>query len=106
LQRRGVRGNTAAASRPIASEIFFNPAHAAGFATDRKLLNDLQGHKKNKENKFGAKSLADIRAGLESQDMYSIHKPVRKKFARYPYVVTNVIDVCAADLVDVQNFVR
>jgi hypothetical protein len=26
----------------MASAIYFNPAHAAGFATDRKLLNALQ----------------------------------------------------------------
>jgi hypothetical protein len=31
---------------------------------------------------------------------------VRKKFARNPYVVTNVMDVWEADLVDVQNLAK
>jgi 2-methylisocitrate lyase-like PEP mutase family enzyme len=88
----------------MASAIYFNPAHAAGFATDRKLLNALQRLKKT--NTSGAKSLADVRAWLQSQDVYSFHKPVRKKFARNPYVVTNVMEMREADLLDVQNLSR
>jgi len=47
--------------------------------------------------------LAKTRAWLESQDAYTLHKPVRKHFPRNPYVVSDVMDVWEADLLDVQN---
>ena len=34
-----------------------------------------------------------IRAWLENQDVYALLKPVRKRFARNPYTVNNVMDL-------------
>jgi len=34
-----------------------------------------------------------IRAWLEKQDAYKLHRPVRKRFTRNPYTVTKVMDV-------------
>jgi hypothetical protein len=42
---------TRAASLFMATAIYFNPAHAAGFATDRKILNALQRLKKTNKKK-------------------------------------------------------
>jgi hypothetical protein len=54
--------------------------------------------KLKKEQKPG-----DIRAWLEEQDEYAIHRQVRKRFPHNPFSVNNVMDVWECDLVDVQN---
>jgi len=43
-----------------------------------------------------------MRAWLEKQDAYTLHRPVKKRFARKPYSVNNVMDVWERDLVDVR----
>jgi len=43
-----------------------------------------------------------MRAWLEKQDAYILHRPVKKRFARNPYLVNNVMDVWEYDLVDVR----
>ena len=50
--------------------------------------------------------LDDFRDWLEKQDDYTLHRPVRKHFARNPYTVNNVMDVWECDLVDVQALGR
>ena len=47
-------------------------------------------------------NLGDIRAWLEKQDAYTLYRPARKRFARNPYSVNNVMDVRECDLVDVR----
>jgi len=47
-----------------------------------------------------------IGAWLEKEDAYTFHTPVRKRFARYPYTVTNVIDVWECHLLDVQAYAK
>jgi len=51
-------------------------------------------------------SVAATRAWLEEQDAYTLHRPVRKRFARNPYTVTNVRDVWECDLLDVQSYAK
>jgi hypothetical protein len=38
-------------------------------------------------------SAGDVRAWLEKQDAYTLHRRVRRLFPRNPYSVTNVMDV-------------
>ena len=52
------------------------------------------------EDEGKPKSIAVTRAWLEEQDAYTLHRPVRKRFARNPYTVTNVGDVWEYDLLD------
>jgi len=47
-----------------------------------------------------------IKAWLEIQDAYTLHRPVRKLFARNPYTVSNIMDVCECALLDVQAYVK
>jgi len=47
-----------------------------------------------------------IKAWLEKQDAYILHRPVRKHFARNTYTVTNVMDVWEWDLLDVQTYAK
>jgi len=39
-----------------------------------------------------------IKVWLEKQDDYTLHRPVRKRFARNPYTVSNVMNVWECDL--------
>ena len=43
---------------------------------------------------------------LSSQNMYTLHKPVRKSFPRIPYTVTNVDDVWEMDLADLSSLAK
>ena len=47
--------------------------------------------------------MRDIEAWLLKQDVYTLPQPVRKRFSRNPYNVTNVMDVWECDLVDFQT---
>ena len=51
-------------------------------------------------------SVGSTKAWLEEQDAYTLHRPVRKRFARNPYTVTNVRDVWECDLLDVQSYAK
>jgi hypothetical protein len=47
---------------------------------------------------------AGVRKWLETQDAYTLHHPVRKKFPRNPCIVNNLMDIWECDLIDVPNF--
>jgi len=48
----------------------------------------------------------NLRAWLEKQDPYTLHRPIRRRFARNPYSVNNMMDVWECDLVDVRALAR
>ena len=75
-----------------ASELFYNPPRPSACLTLDKLAAAIP--KKNK---------SDIRACLELQVSYTQHSPVRRRFLRNPYTVTNLMDVWECDLLDVQS---
>jgi len=57
--------------------------------------------------KAGLKTSADVmKEWLENQDAYTIHRPVRKRFARNPYTVSNLMDVWECDRLDVQAYAK
>ena len=45
----------------------------------------------------------ETHAWLERQDAYTLQKPVRKRFLRNPFIVTNVVEVWESDMLDIQN---
>jgi hypothetical protein len=49
------------------------------------------------------KTAGEMRAWLEAQDVYTLHRPVRKIFPRNPYAVNNIMAVWECDLFDVQG---
>jgi transposase InsO family protein len=81
---------TAAANR-----VYYNPSHPASYSTLSKLSSALNARAKKKQVK--------LKAWLESQEAFTSHRPVRKRFQRNPYSVTNTMDVWECDLVDLQN---
>ena len=52
------------------------------------------------------KPIGSTKAWLEEEDAYTLHRPVRKRYAGNPYTVTNVLDVCECDLLDVQSYAK
>jgi len=77
---------TAAASR-----LYYDPARPTAFSTLRKL-----GVALKKNNK-----LDDIRDWLEKQDVRTLHRPIRYRFARKPYTVNKVTGAWECDLFNV-----
>ena len=49
---------------------------------------------------------SEMKPWLEQQDVYTLHKPVQKRFPRNPYIVSNIFDVFEADLIDVQSLAK
>ncbi len=49
------------------------------------------------------KSKRAVKAWLLQQDSYTLHRPVRKLFPRNTYTVTNVMEVCECDLMDMHS---
>ena len=45
----------------------------------------------------------EVSRWLETQDAYTLHRPVRRKFPRLHYNVTNIDDVWEADLIELRN---
>ena len=72
-------------------KVYYDPKHAAGFGSVEKLVKAS----KHKER--------DVEEWLASQNTYTLHKPVRKRFPRDPYTVTNIDDVWEMDLADLNS---
>jgi len=68
-------------------KVYYDPKHPAGFRSVAKLV------KASKIKKMY------VEEWVSSQNTYTLHKPVRKKFPRNAYTVTN-IDVWEMDLAD------
>ena len=47
-----------------------------------------------------------VRVWLEKQDAFTLFRTVRKRFARNPYTVNNVMDVLECDLLNVQTLAK
>jgi Integrase core domain len=73
-------------------KFYSNLARPAGFSSVDKLV------------KASKQSKARVSQFLTTQDSYTLHKPVRKRFPRNPYTVTNIDDLWEADLVDVNSY--
>jgi len=86
----------AKAAAAAASRLYYDPARPTAFSTLRKLGVAVKKKKNNIK-------LDDIRDWLENQDAYTLHRPIRKRFARNPYTVKNVMDLWECDLVDVRD---
>jgi len=79
------------------SDLYYDEGNPAGFSALRKLREaELTESKK----KGKPQSIVKTRAWLEEQDAFTLHRPVRKRFARNPYTVTNVGYVWECDLLD------
>jgi len=78
------------------SDLYYDEGSPAGFSTLPKFRAAEVSESKPKTGKL--QSVGSTKAWLEEQDAYTLHRPVRKRFARNPYNVTNVRDVWECDL--------
>jgi hypothetical protein len=82
--------------------LFYDPAKPSGFSTLQKLKEAVEATKNNKLKK----PRRAPEAWLQEQDAFTMHRPVRKRFPRNPYTITNALDVWECDLLDVQSLSR
>ena len=73
------------------SDLFYGENRPAGFSSLPKFR--AAEVAETKTNKGKPQSIGSTKAWLEDQDAYTLHTSVRKRFARKPYTVTNVMDV-------------
>jgi len=79
------------------SDLYYDEGSPSGFSTLWKLrASEVAESKKTGKPQY----VAATRAWLEKQDAYTLHRTVRKRFARNPYTVTKVGDVWECDLLD------
>ena len=76
------------------NEIYYDPANPASYGGVRRLA---------KIAKHGVKSTSKW---LKTQDAYTLHKPIRKKFLRRRTFSKGIGDLFQADLVDLQSLAR
>jgi transposase InsO family protein len=74
---------------------FYNPDEPTAYSTLPKLVKAV-GKRREKE----------VSDWLLKQDAYTLHKPVRRKFQRNFYTVSNINDVWELDLADMQNIAQ
>jgi hypothetical protein len=79
---------------------------AAVFSTAPKLLKVIDCRDTKARNKPSNKHLAGVEVLHQTQDSFTLHRHVRKQFSRKTYVVTNLMDMWEADLMDVQNIAK
>ena len=82
------------------STIYYDPAHPASFAGPNKLFQEVKN-----EGRFNI-SLNRIRKWLQNQEVYSIHRPLRRKFARNRVVVNGIDDQWDFDLMDMSALAK
>ena len=74
--------------------VYYDSKHPANFRTVAKLVKATNNKKK------------DVEEWLSSQNTYTLHKQVRKRFPRNPYTVTNIDDVWEMDLADLSSLAK
>jgi len=77
--------------------LYYYPSRPSAFSKFQKFWAALERK---------GKSANAIRALLEKQDAYTLHRTVRKLSSLNPYTVTNVMDVWECDLLGVEAYAK
>lgn len=80
-------------------KIYYDTSHEAGYAGARNLIR-VNTKGKNVNN---AKERERIYAFLNAQDAYTLHKPVKRRFPRLRYDITNIYDLWELDLMQLTS---
>lgn len=80
----------------LLKSIFYEPSHPAGFGTAQNLLKAVE--KTGRRNI----SLSDIEQWLESQDAFTLHRKIIRKFPRRKTISKGLYHIWQADLADMQ----
>lgn len=74
--------------------IYYDVSHPAGYSSVSKLSEAMKTKMSKDETK----------KWLESQDTYTLHKPVYRRFPRNKYILSNFNELWQADLSDLRSF--
>lgn len=74
--------------------IYYDVSHPAGYSNINKLANVMKNKMSRKE----------IKHWLESQETYTLHKPVQRRFSRNRYILSNINELWQADLSDMRSY--
>jgi len=86
--------------------LYTNPAAPSAFSSLHKLQQAVKhaaAAAKGKQTKVKRKTPSQIKEWLETQDAYTLHRPLRKCFPRNPYTVNNINDVWEIDILDLSS---
>ena len=83
--------------------LYYDPAEPSAFSSLHKLREAVEHATRKQITTKKRKTPSQIKAWLESQDAYTMHRPVRKRFQRNPYTVTNIDDVWEIDILDLSS---
>jgi transposase InsO family protein len=90
-------------SEAYLKSVYYNPAHPAGFSTARKLRLETEREAPSKENKISERT---VHNWLSGQDVYTLHRPIRRKFKRRKTISRGIHDQWQADLIQLNNLSR
>jgi len=76
---------------------------AAALSSPHTLRKVAVSHAPSNPTELKLKTPSQIKAWLETQDAYTLHRPLRKRFPRNPYTVNNIDDVCEIDILDLTS---
>jgi len=76
---------------------------AAALSSPHKFRKAAVSHVPNKLTKLKQKTPSQIKTWLETQNAYTLHRPLRKRFPRNPYTVNNIDDVWEIDILDLTS---
>jgi len=76
--------------------IYYDPSHPAGYSGVEPLL-------KYVGRRFRPRA---VKEWMQSQDTYTLHKPIRRKFNRNRYIVNNIDELWQADLNDMRSLAK
>lgn len=74
--------------------IYYDVSHPAGYSSINKLSNIMKSKMTRKE----------VKNWLESQETYTLHKPVQRRFPRNKYILSNYNELWQADLSDLRSY--
>lgn len=76
------------------NNIYYNPSHPAGYSSIEKLTKAMKGKM----------AKGDVKQWLQSQETYTLHRPVRKRIPRNKYILSNFNELWQADLSDMRTY--
>lgn len=76
------------------NDIYYDISHPAGYGS----LNQLTEAMKNRMTR------KEVKNWLESQETYTLHKPVQQRFPRNKYILSNFNELWQADLSDMRSY--
>src|ERR1700730_15422375 len=74
--------------------VYYVPEAAGSFTSVKNLT------------KYSSSNINDVKAFLEAQDAYALHKPIRRKFPRRKTISLGIDRIWQLDLADVTNISR